>query len=1153
MRTLIINSKWRWIIVPMLTTVVSFAGLLLLNASGPPSGKLAQPSQTIAAPADRPATHIVNAPTAATFSAPIQLVRPISPIFFQQGGEPEIKVDIFGNIYATAIQGVPGGVDLWKSVDKGVTFTYLGQPDGAQDHCPTLPQCAGLGGGDDQIDVSTGGYLYISSLWAGSVTVSTSYDGALGGVQPGQAWQVHPAAASPGVPDDRQWVAAYGPETLYMTYASASFINPPGVIGLFSVKSTDGGKTFSAPTEITGITALNSVDVEGNLVVDPFNGNLYTAYVPNPGSNIINLARSTNGGNAWTVVTAYTGPAGTDNRGVFPVLAIDRGGNLHLVFTRVTTATQAAHVFMTSTANPAAATPTWTGAVQVDSGSGNTTTAVEPWVVAGSPGYVNITWLGTAAANHNVAADWFVFFAQTTNALSGSPVFNQSQVTASRVHDHSICFNGGGCTANPSGEPQNRDLLEYYTITLDPDGNANIVYADSVTNCPADVCITNAWVTRQTSGPTAYAPPAAPAPATFSANIGVGSPGAEPSIWVDSYNCIYVTAPGQPWVWKSVDNGASFLPPTNPVADEATLTGGDEDIVTLPRPDGLRPDQVYFADLGLSTVHIRKSNMEISATNHNPVWIKPGPGGAGGDTAVSSDRQWLAVDKGAPTATDQILYEWDHELASEIMRMSAMVNDTTWATQSGMGALSDPELATTVPNTNPGPVFVDKATHRVYGLFNASVPITNANNPPFGKLLNVWEADGPPPVAAGAPPGAFDNHVVHKGVYDSPNNPPPAVGPPVGPTFGTNNANIFPAGDIDSNGNIYVAWSMNNSRTNEFSIWFAASHDHGKTYYGPFPVSTGPMTADETAVFPWVVAGDNGRVDIIWYATTAVGDPNTITGSPAWKLYFAQSLNAASRQPVFTVVQPNPSNIIHNGQISTGGLLGSSDRSLLDFMEIAAGPDGLANIIFADNAGQGTRAEFTRQTSGPVLKTSPTSPSCLPGPPVPTIVQSRKTHGTEGDFNITLPLTAPFGVECRTGQPGTDQHKVVFTFAVPVTLSGASISSGSGSVQSATVSGNTVTVNLTAANNQKIVIKLTAVNDGAGNSGDIFWPMEILLGDVNATRRTDAGDVTLVRQQTPSTPASLPSWDFRRDVTASGRIDAGDVTLVRQHVPSALP
>src|ERR1700726_796793 len=48
-----------------------------------------------------------TAPSALGFSNPIQMIRPLSPIFFQQGGEPEIKVDLFGNIYLTAIQGTP--------------------------------------------------------------------------------------------------------------------------------------------------------------------------------------------------------------------------------------------------------------------------------------------------------------------------------------------------------------------------------------------------------------------------------------------------------------------------------------------------------------------------------------------------------------------------------------------------------------------------------------------------------------------------------------------------------------------------------------------------------------------------------------------------------------------------------------------------------------------------------------------------------------------------------------------------------------------------------------------------------------------------------------------------------------------------------------
>src|ERR1700759_5644310 len=98
-----------------------------------------------------------------TFAAPQQLIRPPIPAtpgvtLLDQDVEPEIKVDLSGNIYVTAIHGVPGGVDLWKSTDGGTTFVYLGEPDGAQDKCNvtgTLPCTAGAGGGDDSIDVSS--------------------------------------------------------------------------------------------------------------------------------------------------------------------------------------------------------------------------------------------------------------------------------------------------------------------------------------------------------------------------------------------------------------------------------------------------------------------------------------------------------------------------------------------------------------------------------------------------------------------------------------------------------------------------------------------------------------------------------------------------------------------------------------------------------------------------------------------------------------------------------------------------------------------------------------------------------------------------------------------------------------------------------------
>jgi hypothetical protein len=1109
-----------------------------------------------------------------TFSTPFNTgsIRPNLGVFFQQGGEPEIKVDLWGNIYLTAIQGVPGGTDLFKSINKGASFVYLGQPDGAQNQCNgTVPQCLALGGGDDQIDVSTGGYLYVSSLWLGSVTASTSYDGGTGGVLPGQKWEVVPNAAAPGI-DDRQWVAAYGPQTLYMTYASASLTNPPGVIGLFVVKSTDAGKTFSAPTEITGITALNSVDVEGNLVVDPYNGNLYTAYIPNPGSNIINLARSTDGGATWSVVTAYTGPAGTDNRGVFPILAVDRGGNLHLAFTSISS-TRTAHVLLTSTANPAAATPTWTTAVQIDQGAA-TATAVEPWIVAGSPGIVNVTWLGSPAASPDVPSNWHVFFAQVTNAVTASPTIAQNQVETAIMHNHSICFNGGGCTGAADDDLGNRDLLEYYTMTIDPDGNANIAYADSINNCPSATCITNAWFTKQTAGPSAYAPPAAPAPATFGANLALpgSSNAAEPSVWVDSHNCIYGSAPGNPYFWASENAGVSFRNTTVPPA----LGGGDEDVTTIKQATGARNDALYYADLALADVGIFKS------TDRGVTWSSSAT--PYGQLNASSDRQWISGDR-INSNVDQILWELDHELASEDIRIAASINDSVWGTTSGIApcpvpmAGCDAELGTTIPNTNPGPVFVNKVTHEAVGVFLASTITTNSADPPFGKEPHIWDVIATAPVAGGAPPLNVKNYPIFKGVIDSPSTAPAGT-----TTFGSHLAAIFPAADADSSGNIYAVWTTLSARPNAsippgsnnavtWDLWFASSHDGGKTFYGPFKISSGIGTS----VLPWVAAGDAGRVDIVWYQSNnptppLVSDPSSpgqLTGGPnmmpvgsSWTVKFAQSLNAASREPVFAVTTASD-HIIHTGSISIGGLTGSADRSLLDYFEVAIGPDGLANILSADNDSTGagtTHINYMRQNGGPLALTNPSSVTCLPIPPVASVV-SRKLHGgtLQADIQLFPLLNSERGVECRSpGQTGTAgfDYKIVFTFVNNIPVGGCGTTSTPPGTVAAGPNANQCTVNLNGLTNaQYTTVTLNSVTDVAGNSGPVSAVLGLLVGDVNgdapnAPGIVDSGDVFLVRQNTGQ---ATTLTNFRKDINASGIIDSGDVFLTRQKTGTQLP
>jgi hypothetical protein len=1173
MKNLLLNNKSRWFTVVTAILLFTLGGSLLTKALARPRS-LAR--EVLAIPSRAAAYTAGNF----SFTAPLELTgHPPSPAFFQQDGEPEIAADLFGTIYVTAIQGVPGGTDLWKSTDRGASFTYLGQPDGAQDHCnPPVVQCVAAGGGDDQIDVSTGGYLYVSALWLGNVTMSTSYDGGIGGAVPGQKWEVDPAAAEV-VGDDRQWVAAYGPQTVGMTYAANTGVAPE--IGLFFVKSTDGGKTFGPAVAVSPVGQTDSINVEGNLVVDPYSGNFYTCFIPAASPNVVDLASSTDGGMTWNATTAYTGPAGSTARGVFPIMALDRGGNLHLVFTR-TDSSGSSHVFLTSTADPADPVPSWVPAIQVDNG-GATNTACEAWVVAGSPGTVDVAWLGSTAASAAVVSNWNVFFAQVTNSMSANPTIAQNQVETASVHDGSICFNGGGCNGTPHGEPNNRDMLEYFRITLAPDGNVNIAYADSINNCDPNTCVTNAWYAKQTAGSSAYNPPAAPQSATFATNLSMpNSTGtAEPNSWTDTHNCIYGGSIGGPIDFISKDTGLSFT--EHAVVLGTGLHGGDFDIKTLANANGARPDQIYTADLGVTTVHIGKS------TDGGNTYFQPGMMGAAGEVSVSSDRMWLYGDRGVPTATDQTIYLMDHEFTTEAIRFAALTNDVAWS-PFAVGTTS-PELVlpptSTLPNTNPGPTFVDKNSHTVYGLFGASTTTTNTQAPPFGKEPNLWEAAGAAPTMAGLPPGPFTDFPVFKGMIDSPTqapSPAPSI-PPSAATIGSHVANIFPSGAVDSSGNVYAVWSTNSTRYNTtqannspsttFDIWFAASHDGGQNFYGPWKVSSGTGTS----VFPWIAAGDAGRVSICWYQTGAVapplvadpsnpgalsGGPNNMPPTAAWTVMFSQSLNANSREPVFSTASQASDHVIHTGSISNGGTFGSSDRSLLDFFSVSVGPDGLSNIFCADNDSSGpgtTHINYMRQNSGPLAVSNPSAVTCVPLP-VLTSVVSEKTHGGAGTFDINLPLppnSSPRGVECR-GTGSTNNYTLVFTFTNSLTsVAGATVTAHNPSNGTGTVSGtflgpglNQCTVNLTGVSTgQYITVMLNNVTDMTGASGNIVSPqMGVLVGDVDATGRVDGNDVSAVQSHTRQTANAM---NFRDDVDASGRIDGNDVSTTQAQTRTGLP
>jgi hypothetical protein len=168
------------------------------------------------------------------------------------------------------------------------------------------------------------------------------------------------------------------------------------------------------------------------------------------------------------------------------------------------------------------------------------------------------------------------------------------------------------------------------------------------------------------------------------------------------------------------------------------------------------------------------------------------------------------------------------------------------------------------------------------------------------------------------------------------------------------------------------------------------------------------------------------------------------------------------------------------------------------------------------------------------------------GAPMAQDAFSRKVHGGAGTFDIPLPLTGNVGVECRSGG-ATNDYQMIIDFATSVTVESASVTSGTGSVSSFSVSGSQVTVNLTGVTNvQRITVTLHNVN----GTGDVPVSMGVLIGDVNGNAVVNASDVALTKSQVG---APVSGSNFREDVNANGVINSVDVAQVKAEVGTALP
>jgi hypothetical protein len=192
---------------------------------------------------------------------------------------------------------------------------------------------------------------------------------------------------------------------------------------------------------------------------------------------------------------------------------------------------------------------------------------------------------------------------------------------------------------------------------------------------------------------------------------------------------------------------------------------------------------------------------------------------------------------------------------------------------------------------------------------------------------------------------------------------------------------------------------------------------------------------------------------------------------------------------------------------------------------------GLPNVMIWDmsiDRGSTALALWTRSRGAfvyPLPSGNITTPSLLSA-------VSRFIHGPAGVFDLPLSLTG------RTIEPrsdGTGNFTVILTFDQPVNTARAKTNAGT--VKGVDVSGNTVTVNLSAVPDQQTVGVTAEVNSIGFNVNVGF-----LAGDVNQDGFVNVGDTILTRN---NSGAPVDATHFIYDVNVDGMINVGDTSLVR--------
>jgi hypothetical protein len=435
------------------------------------------------------------------------------------GGEPSLMSTRTGilDLSYPASSGTP----FYRSTDGGTRWVQGATADSAS--------------GDDCLASDQAGTVYLCNLAGSHDTLPLQADvwhsanqgrswSAATGVVPGGGASSQPFAV------DRPWVDAWVPPHKTAAHALVALeYHDFGPSQIWVNISTDGGRTFGAPTDVIATSPQAEADSFCNTVPagvrivrsGPHAGRIYVAWVaadvPSSlatGCNITQLdtfhdiwvAWSDNGGASWTSHLVFDGGLGHDTSTPFVGFTLDDQGNPYVAFADNLGKTYDMYVEASFDGGKV-----WngssTGAGKPYLVGGTNGTHFFPTVTAGSPGHVAVAYLATPSVIKTLptgkeapgggAGDrWYLYTAISNQVgTARDPRWTVTRVTAQPMHVGDICNLGIFCVSQLGS---NRDLLDFISAAVDPAGRVHVAFTD-------DYRMHEIEVANEVSGPSLYA------------------------------------------------------------------------------------------------------------------------------------------------------------------------------------------------------------------------------------------------------------------------------------------------------------------------------------------------------------------------------------------------------------------------------------------------------------------------------------------------------------------------------------------------------------------------------------------------------------------------------------------------------------------------